>query len=69
MISARGSTEVPDADIALQAPEERLEISVDDLLANLAGTLRLIRDIRRADEAEDGAENDEADSELVTMER
>ena len=69
VISARGSTEVPEADIAFQAPEERLEISVDDLLANLAGTLRLIRDIRRADEAEDGAEDDEEDSELVTMER
>jgi hypothetical protein len=69
VISARGSTEVPEAEIALPAPEERLEISVDDLLANLAGTLRLIRDIRRAGEAEDGAEDDEEDSELVTMER
>jgi Mrp family chromosome partitioning ATPase len=70
VISARGSeAEVPEAEIALPAPEERLEISVDDLLANLAGTLRLIRDIRRAGEAEDGAEDDEEDSELVTMER
>jgi Mrp family chromosome partitioning ATPase len=56
------------------ATEQRLEIAVDDLLADLEGALRLIRDIRQAGQgqAEDDAEDDDAveeDSDLVTMDR
>jgi Mrp family chromosome partitioning ATPase len=57
------------------APEKRLEIAVDDLLADLEGALRLIRDLRQVeDEPEDDMLDgevpvEEEDAELVTMDR
>jgi MinD-like ATPase involved in chromosome partitioning or flagellar assembly len=50
------------------APVKRLEIAVDELLADLQGSLLLIRGLRRADEAEE--ETLEAkEAELATVDR
>jgi Mrp family chromosome partitioning ATPase len=47
-------------------PAKRLEIAVDELLADLAGALRLIRDLRQVDVAMEETQEEE---ELVTMDR
>jgi len=63
---------VPEApeDAAAEAPHERLVIAVDELLADLEASLRLIRDIRQVSEVADEAEEpEEEDAELVTMDR
>jgi len=53
----------------MEAPERRLEIAVDELLADLEAALSLIRDLRHVDAKEDAHTEREEETELVTMDR
>jgi capsular exopolysaccharide synthesis family protein len=64
--------EATPAEEAAELPEEtgkRLEIAVDELLADLEAAVSLIRDLRQVPSEDDEGAEEEEETELVTMDR